>query len=236
MEAVVAMFATFNEALTKETELKDSIRNITKEIDRKCREMKTTLGLIHSARTDTAAVCARTRVFLSSLKEDFKQLKEVTKEHKDYYQFREFWKNSFSTIVFLVGVVRFLEDGQLISLEEVENLLGLSHEASDSASPAFVIEISEFLYGLTLIPSELSRLCVNRATAGDYEMVIKIGNYLNDLYAGFQLLNLKNDALRKKYDSIKYDLKKIEEVTYDLSIRGLIKPGGAATTTESMAE
>jgi len=31
-------------------------------------------------------------------------------------------------------------------------------------------------------------------------------------------------------------LKKIEEVTYDLSIRGLIKPGGAATTTESMAE
>jgi len=41
---------------------------------------------------------------------------------------------------------------------------------------------------------------------------------------------------RLRYDSIKYDLKKIEEVTYDLSIRGLIKPGGAATATESMAE
>jgi Translin family len=38
------------------------------------------------------------------------------------------------------------------------------------------------------------------------------------------MLNLKNDTLRKKFDSIKYDLKKVEEVVYDLSIRGLNKP------------
>ena len=40
----------------------------------------------------------------------------------------------------------------------------------------------------------------------------------------FRLLNLKNDNLRKKFDGIKYDLKKVEEVVYDLSIRGLNKP------------
>ena len=34
---------------------------------------------------------------------------------------------------------------------------------------------------------------------------------------------MKNDNLRKKFDSIKYDLKKVEEVVYDLSIRGLNK-------------
>ena len=39
----------------------------------------------------------------------------------------------------------------------------------------------------------------------------------------FRLLNLKNDGLRKKFDGIKYDLKKVEEVVYDLSIRGLNK-------------
>lgn len=49
-----------------------------------------------------------------------------------------------------------------------------------------------------------------------------------------RLLNLKNDVLRKRYDSIKYDMKKIgsltdylhlllEEVVYDISIRGLAK-------------
>ena len=41
---------------------------------------------------------------------------------------------------------------------------------------------------------------------------------------GPRQLNLKNDNLRKKFDGIKYDLKKVEEVVYDLSIRGLNKP------------
>jgi hypothetical protein len=45
-----------------------------------------------------------------------------------------------------------------------------------------------------------------------------------------RLLNLKNDALRKRFDSLKYDVKKIEEIVYDLSIRGLLqKPTAAAT-------
>ena len=44
---------------------------------------------------------------------------------------------------------------------------------------------------------------------------------------GFRLLNLKNDGLRKKFDSLKYDMKKVEEVVYDLSIRNLIKSNPA---------
>lgn len=42
-----------------------------------------------------------------------------------------------------------------------------------------------------------------------------------ELNASFRLLNLKNDSLRKRFDAMKYDIKKIEEVVYDLSIRGL---------------
>ena len=41
------------------------------------------------------------------------------------------------------------------------------------------------------------------------------------MIGGFRLLNLKNDSLRKRFDALKYDVKKIEEVVYDLSIRGL---------------
>ena len=42
---------------------------------------------------------------------------------------------------------------------------------------------------------------------------------------------MKNDGLRKKFDGIKYDLKKVEEVVYDLSIRGLNKTAEAGNTT-----
>ena len=65
---------------------------------------------------------------------------------------------------------------------------------------------------------------MNAVTQGDYQRPARISAFMNDLLSGFRLLNLKNDGLRKKFDSLKYDMKKVEEVVYDLSIRGLTKP------------
>lgn len=73
------------------------------------------------------------------------------------------------------------------------------------------------------VASPQSRLAVNSVTAGDYTRPLRISNFINELDSGFRLLNLKNDPLRKRYDGLKYDVKKIEEVVYDLSIRGLAK-------------
>ena len=64
-------------------------------------------------------------------------------------------------------------------------------------------------------------MCVNIVIAGDYEKPKRIASFISDLDAAFRLLNLKNDSLRKRFDALKYDLKKVEEVVYDLSIRGL---------------
>jgi hypothetical protein len=58
---------------------------------------------------------------------------------------------------------------------------------------------------------------------------VQIGNFIKDLFAGFQLLNLKNDILRKRSDGIKYSVKKVEDVVYDLSLRNLIPKGSAAS-------
>lgn len=51
-----------------------------------------------------------------------------------------------------------------------------------------------------------SRLAVNSVTLGDYARPLQIGNFIKDLFAGFQLLNLKNDILRKRSDGIKYSV------------------------------
>lgn len=69
---------------------------------------------------------------------------------------------------------------------------------------------------------------MNSVTSGDYVRPIEISRFVNELNAGFRLLNLKNDSLRKRFDALKYDVKKIEEVVYDLSIRGL-KPAAPAS-------
>lgn len=84
--------------------------------------------------------------------------------------------------------------------------------------------------GLLQLSSELARLAVNSVTSGDYNRPLQIAKFVGELNAGFRLLNLKNDSLRKRFDALKYDVKKIEEVVYDLSIRGL-KPGTQSDNT-----
>ena len=56
---------------------------------------------------------------------------------------------------------------------------------------------------------------------GDYKRPLQISQFIKDVHAGFQILNLKNDTLRKRSDGIKYRLKDVEDVVYDLSLRGL---------------
>jgi len=46
---------------------------------------------------------------------------------------------------------------------------------------------------------------------GNYDRPLAISRFVRELSTAFQILNLKNDALRKRFDSIKYDVKKIEE-------------------------
>lgn len=59
-------------------------------------------------------------------------------------------------------------------------------------------------------------------TLGDYARAPQISAFIKAVHAGFQILNLKNDALRKRSDGIKYRVKDVEDVVYDLSLRGLV--------------
>jgi hypothetical protein len=89
---------------------------------------------------------------------------------------------------------------------------------------AFHLTIEEYLLALIAMVEELvrvpvlgfhpptitnfaqSRLAVNSVTLGDYTRPMQIGNFIKELFAGFQLLNLKNDILRKRSDGIKYSV------------------------------
>src|SRR3989338_3960973 len=48
----------------------------------------------------------------------------------------------------------------------------------------------------------------------------KIKELVHDIYGEFLKLHLRNGELRKKSDSIKWNLKKLEEVMYDISMKG----------------
>ena len=91
---------------------------------------------------------------------------------------------------------------------------------------AFHITIEDYLLALTSTIEELARLAPNAVTLGDYSRPLQISRFIKDVHAGFQLLNLKNDTLRRRSDGLKYSVKKVEDVVYDLSLRGLVPREG----------
>lgn len=137
--------------------------------------------------------------------------------------------------------------GRLLTLEEVGELFKgtIKHSPSPSPCPkrkalshktetpilvpvnlkdrdAFHITIEEYLLATISLTDELARLAVNAVTLSDYTLAVQISGFVKDIHAGFQLLNLKNDILRKRADALKYSVKKVEDVVYDLSLRNLI--------------
>ena len=73
-----------------------------------------------------------------------------------------------------------------------------------------------------VLTPQQTRLARNSVTLGDYRRPLVISQFIKDVHAGFQILNLKNDILRKRSDGIKYRVKEVEDVVYDLSLRNLI--------------
>jgi len=82
------------------------------------------------------------------------------------------------------------------------------------------VQAEEYLGGLADLTGELGRRAVILATARDKKGVEKIVVFTNTVYGEFVKFDFRNGELRKKYDSIKYNLQKMENVLYDLTLKG----------------
>ncbi|ORY63032.1 Translin [Pseudomassariella vexata] len=159
-----------------------------------------------------------------------------------YYKYNNRWTRGIQGIINTILLTAWLggmgtdsrpgELGRLLTLEEVGQILQVPVNLKDR--DAFHITIEEYVLSLTDITEELSRLSMNSVTMGDIELTVRISGFIKDLFSGFQLLNLKNDILRRKVDAVKYHVKKVEDVIYDLSLRGLIpKPDSTTMDTDA---
>jgi len=82
------------------------------------------------------------------------------------------------------------------------------------------VSAEDYLSGLCDLTGELVRKAVYDVIHKNYDEAEKIKELVHDIYGEFLKLHLRNGELRKKSDSIKWNLKKLEEVMYDISMRG----------------
>jgi len=84
------------------------------------------------------------------------------------------------------------------------------------------VDVEHYLLGLCDLTGELVRKAVNDIIRKKYGNALKIKELVEEIYGEFLKLDLRNNELRVKSDSIKYNLKKLEDIVYDLKIKGLL--------------
>ncbi|XP_018333424.1 translin [Agrilus planipennis] len=215
------IFSSFRDYLSSEQDTREEIRVVVKEIDKCTIEILTVLQIIHqdTASTDIIHACMKARGLFEEIRKNFSKLAMIVPKG-EYYRYNDHWRFVTQRLCFLAALIIFLEVGVLISKDTAAEIIGVKSDANEG----FHLDLEDYLIGLLQLASELSRFAVNAVTKGDYNRPLQISKFVTELNAGFRLLNMKNDSLRKRFDALKYDVKKIEEVVYDLSIRGL-KPG-----------
>ncbi len=81
------------------------------------------------------------------------------------------------------------------------------------------LEVDPIVYlgGLSDLTGELGRRSVLQAIAKNKKEVQEIREVVDEIYGAFTRFDLRNGDLRKKADSIKWNLQKVEELLHDLT-------------------
>ena len=82
------------------------------------------------------------------------------------------------------------------------------------------VSAEDYLSGLCDLTGELVRKAIYDVIHKKFGEAGRIKELVHEIYGEFLKLHLRNGDLRKKSDSIKYNLKKLEEVMYDISLKG----------------
>jgi predicted translin family RNA/ssDNA-binding protein len=76
----------------------------------------------------------------------------------------------------------------------------------------------EYLGGLLDFTGELNRFAVLRATARDVGAVKRARDVVDAIFGAMLQFDLRNGPARKKFDALKYTLKKLESLLYELQL------------------
>ncbi|RUP51150.1 translin-like protein [Jimgerdemannia flammicorona] len=241
-------FDKIQTSMDSEAKIKDEIRQAVRDFDRTCRAITAVLNQVHaSSSSEMPAICDNALHYFVDARGHLTKLASLVPE-KQFYKYNDLWNRTVQQACFLATFTTYLQYERLITIAELEEILGVKVNINNDLQ-YFHISIEDVLHSFVSMTNELvrlsstnishqnlvcrsnsphrlrycpqSRLAVNSVTAGDYSRPLRISKFVKDLGSGFQLLNLKNDLLRKRFDGIKYDIKKIEEVVYDISLRGL---------------
>lgn len=142
----------------------------------------------------------------SSQRNDFKEAEDALKKIK--VLIKEIPKESYDTDIESVAVQEYVEAAcfhEFVKNKRIPTRKDLG------------VDAEHYLLGLCDLTGELVRQAINDVINKKTDRAMEIRELVTEIYGEFLKLNLRNGELRKKADSIKWNLKKLEEVALDIA-------------------
>ncbi|KAL1297275.1 hypothetical protein AAFC00_004831 [Neodothiora populina] len=229
------IFESLQQKIDEDTAVRDSLREIVQTLEKQGKATQAILSRAHSSSSaELSNVVSAAEESVTKHEVDSIQKLSKAASKYPYYKYNGMWTRQVQDASFSILFTGYLGgfndatstssssgSGKLLTIDQVGAIMGVPVNLKTTDS--FHLTIEEYLQSLISLIDELSRLARNCVTQGDYTMPVAIASFIKNVHAGFQILNLKNDALRKRSDGVKYRVKEVEDVVYDLSLRGLVQ-------------
>src|SRR3989338_1950401 len=157
----------------------------------------------------------RKQVIYAVQRDELKQAEELIEDiKKEKSALEKFAKHS---------ILMESEGSYRIALQEyAEALLYHSVVKSEKLATRKELDLETIYYilGLCDLTGELVRKAVYLAGKGKVKDVIRIKELVDTLYGELLSFDFRENEIRRKFDSMKYDLKKLEDLVLELKLKG----------------
>jgi predicted translin family RNA/ssDNA-binding protein len=138
---------------------------------------------------------------IKKIENEKQKLEEISK-HSRALIFEGSYKVAMQEYAEALLYYGFIKEGRLLEREELK------------------IRVEHYLLGLCDLPGELVRKAVFLAGKKDIDSVIKIKELVDQIYGELLKFDFREHEIRRKFDSVKYDLRKLEDLVLDLRLKG----------------
>lgn len=137
-------------------------------------------------------------------------VKQIKKEFEDFSKLAKKSPELLYSGAFKVAVQEYVEAVCFFNVIKNKKLIN---------SKEFNVSPEYYLLGICDLTGELVRRATNCAIKGDYEPALFIRDFVEDIYNQFLAMDLRNGELRKKFDGMRYDLKRLEDLALSIKFK-----------------
>jgi len=189
------------------------IQGFARHAQQLCAEIQESQGPEPGEEGGSSARSTVLRSFLGEFKAQCSELRRVV------------WGSAMEEFVEAKLFLYFLASGNVPGFTHLRLLLDRSLPVREGEHLSTSVHKSEYLGALLDFCGEMNRHAVQLACVRDKEKVAQCRDLALKIQAEFLQLDLRNGGLRRKYDTLKYTVRNLERILYDLTLSP--SPGGA---------